>query len=1336
MASTILSDYPRDWIVEAPVVVGLVGNSAVHTNLGETMRLSLSRNHDRPFRFLSFESLDRLPRRKAKISTQHQEKRLSTDVSRLGNGILKTAFLQKYQERNPGLIVFFHTIETPSTGAGEEIWRNIEIVLQTYFEKICERVCGEYWKSTASSSSSTASASSSSSSLSAAPGEDPSISVDIKNPPRMIFVVMLSGTFTVPAPDNFLDAKLFRNPKGIFAPEFLLFSDGNISITRLERSIADLCFNFYRDEIRRWKRSKKFSSERNQTADIQIASAIAQFRNRFKMGYFSEIIGDKANSIKYFEQSYEQLQKFSEIFLSQKVISFPNAVPTFISEPEMKLLGEYIMMCKIIKGKMCLVSSDANKPMSIVMTNPASAPASLEASIRHFLNHIQWYSKIPGDNDWIWEHFGLLGRQFRKFGEVMEIFYNAFPHLANPTGDSSRSFHERFFNPGYYFHSSAHYFGITKNSIRDICEPRIPLVEKLKKADPEALTGEAEKRNLFVGQKANFEGLSLSLLQQTKEQVFLASITNAMSLDLSSIILELLNKAYEHFKRSDLSRMIVRIAAEMADEYFQMNKFDVAKRFLDRIARSYRKEKFLSILGTILDKEYQCSLHLPSHKDRLDLILELQSCKLEPSLEKRLRFFDEMMRFAHQDEEMIIDLDEDNWFLQMRCGFSMLMSNVFSLFTLRIMFKNFAPNPVRFSKISVTFSDSTYTQLWTQGQSLVTGLGTTITGASTLDLEVPGARDFDSDPTPILIELPIVVKEKKDFFEVVAISVHLSPSMVFRFKIAGEKIKNFRTLLSQAFSPEKGASEKDPILSEKILIDKIAMIPKTRELFVERPIIRINNPPARLSFNLLHFPPALVGEFYSIVAVLRNPADAERISDGKIWIVPQTEEDKVLIFGDDKLPNSADPIPEKTEFVFGEILPDATLSVRFFVRTFHPGTKNLKIMIAYRIVPNNSGKLAGAGEKVEKIALNLEETFQILGQFPFETNFRIFSTRKSGEAGHNFCLVPQQSVQFSASSAPERSQDLYFSSLRNQPLVIHSSISATTPFPMMLNRIELKVNEKYFKLQGPSNPTALQLQPGQQPSEGQVKGYLEKSDTFSAVHVVTASFPEILAQTADKMEISPGELIVKCKRWNPISDTSDPASQDSKANPPSLNPILFRIPIPPLKFRRPILSVDMDLQPHIGAIGQPMRLTVTVNNRTELVQPISITMCDPLSTAVTSALATSLPTTTTTTTTTGQQTSATTPATISTPSPQNISAPSFPPSSTDSGSGFLLAGPTEISSITVAPHSSRAFHYTLIPLVSGQLLLPQLAVTSKRDGSPLVPADERWHVFVMPDSHV
>ncbi|KAJ6631526.1 Gryzun, putative trafficking through golgi-domain-containing protein [Mycena sp. CBHHK59/15] len=107
--------------------------------------------------------------------------------------------------------------------------------------------------------------------------------------------------------------------------------------------------------------------------------------------------------------------------------------------------------------------------------------------------------------------------------------------------------------------------------------------------------------------------------------------TNEKKVDHLIIILELYTKAYELFKKytpanaqnQNQGRLTLWIAYRIGQTYYESGKFDLAVRFFERIAKSYRREKWGLLLRPLLSTWYACAQQLGDVELSIRLLVEM-----------------------------------------------------------------------------------------------------------------------------------------------------------------------------------------------------------------------------------------------------------------------------------------------------------------------------------------------------------------------------------------------------------------------------------------------------------------------------------------------------------------------------------------------------------------------------------------------------------------------------------------------------------------------------------------------------------------------------------------
>ncbi|TFY76432.1 hypothetical protein EWM64_g7579, partial [Hericium alpestre] len=163
----------------------------------------------------------------------------------------------------------------------------------------------------------------------------------------------------------------------------------------------------------------------------------------------------------------------------------------------------------------------------------------------------------------------------------------------------------------------------------------------------------------------------LTMAKQQSQQIASSpGFANEQKVDHLTIILELYTKSYELFKKysspsgQGQGRLTLRIADRIAQTYSESGKFDMAVRFFERIARTYRREKWGSMLKPLLLTWYACAQQLGVMELSVKLLIEmlpygtLTMNDEEESIEEDLLAVLRSSVPSTPDEPLVVDLLE------------------------------------------------------------------------------------------------------------------------------------------------------------------------------------------------------------------------------------------------------------------------------------------------------------------------------------------------------------------------------------------------------------------------------------------------------------------------------------------------------------------------------------------------------------------------------------------------------------------------------------------------------------------------------------------------------
>ena len=107
-----------------------------------------------------------------------------------------------------------------------------------------------------------------------------------------------------------------------------------------------------------------------------------------------------------------------------------------------------------------------------------------------------------------------------------------------------------------------------------------------------------------------------------------AAFLNEQKVDHWALILELFSKSYELFKKhapstSGQSRLTFFIALQIATAYHESGKDELAVKFFERIAKTYRRERWKSLLRPLLRMWCESARRLGAVESCLILMIEM-----------------------------------------------------------------------------------------------------------------------------------------------------------------------------------------------------------------------------------------------------------------------------------------------------------------------------------------------------------------------------------------------------------------------------------------------------------------------------------------------------------------------------------------------------------------------------------------------------------------------------------------------------------------------------------------------------------------------------------------
>ncbi|KAF8627616.1 hypothetical protein AX15_004317 [Amanita polypyramis BW_CC] len=372
-------------------------------------------------------------------------------------------------------------------------------------------------------------------------------------------------------------------------------------ISSLQQALYEPAIDYYTAHSKRVRRkrnrhSQTVTSYTLPTTSTNIARPLRPegwtVRYEYKMGCFAEFRGENDVALKHYQDAYETL-----------VIMFGS---TIILPPRTKRWAEAKVLSDCINLKIA----------KLYLYNNEHALA-----LSHHSMHMRKFGDFSrgwGIGEETFEYWSWIARQYRAFAELLEqgsystlkiplhkpptLTGNASLLAAVIRGSSASSIeldalrtlglnpNHTLQHPGFYYYMAARCTEMRRDKFQAAVEAEL------------------------------------------KQQPILSpSFTNEKKVQHYAITLEFYTKAYELFKKytpsiapnQPQSRLTLWIAYRIAQTYYDSGEFAMAVRFFERIAKTYRREKWNDMLRPLLSTWYSCAQRLGEVELSVKLLLEM-----------------------------------------------------------------------------------------------------------------------------------------------------------------------------------------------------------------------------------------------------------------------------------------------------------------------------------------------------------------------------------------------------------------------------------------------------------------------------------------------------------------------------------------------------------------------------------------------------------------------------------------------------------------------------------------------------------------------------------------
>ncbi|KAI8146339.1 Gryzun, putative trafficking through golgi-domain-containing protein [Fennellomyces sp. T-0311] len=722
-------------------------------------------------------------------------------------------------------------------------------------------------------------------------------------------------------------------------------------VNSLYRAMHEPAIQYYNNRVKktRKKRSKLPSPSMSvRSRDTQEPQPLSiqgwMLRYDFKTGYFQEARQDVEGATKSYESAYTLVADM----LAPKSSITPNqaGLPVYSKRWE-----EARALVDCISIKICT--------FYLFMNDPASALTQLNGH----LHMIQSYSSNWGIGEQSFEYWAWLSKQYRIFGDLIDLAVQHGFKIPIPTAYMSTS--------GSPNQSHPLMTGNAPNSIIG-CNPAAILQHPGFYYHLAAMCC-AERRRRFLEADSN--------TQEPPATAWEVLLANERQVDHSGLTIELLTKSYEQFKKYRNGRMTLYLAAEIAGTYYETSKFEMALKFFERIGKTYRKENWNMILTSILRWSLRCAKELGSWERAIECLVELMSSDLPMSEQKRHDIQNELLDVLHREKSgeptpLAVHMDQINPMLtchvQIKTKASFVDAPVSFQVTLKTG-KQSPPSPLRFNRLRVLFNDSRYNVVLTDSnKDDEAGLASVVHEDCTQKLkaltegEYSGWLNKEADLR--------VTKNQTKVFECC-----ITPKECGELKIVGVclDITSPQWHLSFDYDMDRPI-EKSPARRKWLDASKDALKFTFLEGSGELNMIKISQRPPRVRLLTNHATPALLDEHFELGVTIVNQEQDAIDARLQIEIKDPAGQDYITLSKDNHdTPESAG------ETEFGRIESGKSLTKPVYIHAGDtPGVRVVSLTVHYRSADSKEP----ASQFVEK-----QELLRIPFRSPFESNFKLYA---------------------------------------------------------------------------------------------------------------------------------------------------------------------------------------------------------------------------------------------------------------------------------------------------------------------------------------------------------
>ncbi|KAI0079255.1 hypothetical protein K474DRAFT_1617849 [Panus rudis PR-1116 ss-1] len=413
-------------------------------------------------------------------------------------------------------------------------------------------------------------------------------------------------------------------------------------VKSLQEALWEPSIEYYANHSKRVRRKRNRHSQSNAPYPLTMASSSAPrplrpegwtVRYEFKMACFAEFRAEDDIALKHYHDAYSALH-----------IMFGS---TAILPPRTKRWAEAKVLADCISFKICKLYLYNNEH---------------SLALAHHTTHMRLFSDLSrgwGIGEETFEYWSWVARQHRVFAELLE--QGTRTSLKIPTHLPSVGANERMVSRAP---DGTQRTSLEREAMRALGLNPMQALQHPGFYYYMAARCTEQRRDRF-----------LKALDSDASQPSVSSspgFINEKKVDHLTLVLELYTRAYELFKKYSApssqhqgqGRLTLWIAYRIAQTYYESGKFEMAVRFFERIAKTYRREQWDSLLRPLLSTWYACAQQLGDMELSVQLLLEIlghgpQDDQDDPeALEEDLMAVLKSTVPSTPDQALVVDLTE------------------------------------------------------------------------------------------------------------------------------------------------------------------------------------------------------------------------------------------------------------------------------------------------------------------------------------------------------------------------------------------------------------------------------------------------------------------------------------------------------------------------------------------------------------------------------------------------------------------------------------------------------------------------------------------------------